>query len=62
LIAVEEAANAGQYGQGFMTAAGWAPGMPPSAVPPGWFPDPGGQGLRYWDGLRWTEHTQARVR
>jgi len=27
--------------------------------PPGWYPDPAGQGSRYWDGGRWTEHTQA---
>jgi hypothetical protein len=24
----------------------------------GWYPDPAGQGSRYWDGTRWTEHTQ----
>lgn len=25
---------------------------------PGWYPDPqGGPGRRYWDGTRWTEHT-----
>ena len=25
---------------------------------PGWYPDPqGGPGRRYWDGARWTEHT-----
>jgi hypothetical protein len=29
------------------------PGGPP---PPGWYPDPGGAGRRYWDGTRWTEH------
>lgn len=27
----------------------------PSAVPPGWYPEPGGD-LRYWDGTEWTEH------
>lgn len=26
--------------------------MPPA----GWFPDPGGAGLRWWDGTRWTDH------
>ena len=27
---------------------------------PGWFPDPYGTGSqRYWDGVRWTPHTQA---
>jgi len=31
-------------------------------VPPGWYPDPTpGTGLvRWWDGYRWTEHTQRR--
>jgi Protein of unknown function (DUF2510) len=28
---------------------------PPAA---GWYPDPAGPGSRYWDGGRWTEHTQ----
>ncbi len=23
----------------------------------GWYPDPTGDGIRYWDGTRWTEHT-----
>jgi hypothetical protein len=29
-----------------------------SLPPAGWFPnpDPGGSGLRWWDGERWTEH------
>lgn len=27
------------------------------AVPPGWYPD-GQGGQRWWDGTRWTEHTQ----
>ncbi len=27
------------------------------AVPAGWYPDPSGQGLRYWDGAAWTAHT-----
>jgi hypothetical protein len=30
----------------------------PVATPAGWHPDPYGQArLRYWDGTRWTEHT-----
>lgn len=28
-----------------------------SYPPPGWYPDPaGGQGVRWWDGYRWTAH------
>ncbi len=23
---------------------------------PGWYPDPHGRGVRYWDGTTWTEH------
>ena len=26
--------------------------------PPGWYQDPSGPGLRWWDGVRWTEHQQ----
>jgi hypothetical protein len=25
-------------------------------TPPGWYPDPEGNGLRYFDGTQWTEH------
>ncbi len=31
-----------------------------SYPPPGWYENPQGNGLRYWDGGRWTEHVQAR--
>jgi hypothetical protein len=24
--------------------------------PPNWYPDPEGDGLRWWDGTQWTEH------
>jgi hypothetical protein len=35
-------------------------GRPPSRTPdPGWYADPGGQGLRWWDGTAWTEHVRA---
>lgn len=38
-------------------AAATAPEQrPPQAQPPsGWYPNPGGAGKRYWDGVRWTE-------
>jgi hypothetical protein len=26
--------------------------------PPGWYQDPTGPGLRWWDGAQWTEHQQ----
>jgi hypothetical protein len=29
----------------------------PTMTPPGWHPDPAGNGLRWWDGNNWTEHT-----
>jgi hypothetical protein len=27
--------------------------------PPGWYPEPGNESLRWWDGQRWTEHRAA---
>lgn len=33
---------------------------PPPVTPASWYPDPVSPGVvRYWDGLRWTEHRQA---
>jgi hypothetical protein len=59
LIAVEEAAAAGRYGPGQMTVSGWVPGPAPGPAPPGWYPDPGREyPWRWWDGGRWTGHTQ----
>ena len=64
LRVVEAAAAAGQYGPGHMTVSGWVPGpvgpvsFPATAVA-GWYPDPGAaHGWRWWDGSRWTQHTQ----
>ncbi|MBY3551826.1 DUF2510 domain-containing protein [Modestobacter lapidis] len=35
------------------------PVPPQSAPPPGFFHDPqGGQFLRWWDGIQWTDMTQ----
>lgn len=54
-------------GQSVQPGATWQPGQayqqyppvtPAPALPPaGWYPDPVGQGLRYWDGGAWTEFT-----
>ncbi len=33
----------------------------PASPQPGWYQDPTGPGLRWWDGNRWTEHQQAAV-
>lgn len=36
--------------------------MPPAPTgpPPGWYADPNGAPVqRWWDGTRWTEHTQT---
>ena len=33
----------------------------PTPLPPAnWYPDPGGQGYRYWDGVGWTMHVSAQ--
>jgi hypothetical protein len=31
--------------------------LPPP--PPGWYPEPGTYGQRWWDGTRWTEHRHS---
>jgi hypothetical protein len=30
-----------------------------SGIPAGWYDDPSGQGLRWWDGAQWTEHVHT---
>jgi hypothetical protein len=37
--------------------------MADEQIPAGWYPDPAGDSskIRYWDGIAWTEHTQAAV-
>ncbi len=37
-----------------LAAAGRTP-----APPPGWYPEPGGTAMRWWDGVRWTEQRHA---
>jgi Protein of unknown function (DUF2510) len=57
VVAVEQAAAAGMIAPWQMAPGGWSAGAGSSWVPPGWHPDPSGtHHLRYWDGLRWTEH------
>ena len=53
-----QSAAYGPYGGGHGPYGG-AYGQYP-AVPPGWYPDPQGPGLRWWDGTRWTEHVADR--
>jgi hypothetical protein len=31
--------------------------VPPGSTPPGWYPNPNGHGLRWWDGRQWTANT-----
>ena len=33
---------------------------PPQPPPAGWYPDPEGSELRWWDGERWTQHQSER--
>lgn len=65
-VPAHAAAPAPDYGQ-MATGAVQAPPAPPAApaapsVPAGWLPDPSGtpDTLRYWDGLRWTQHVAQR--
>ncbi len=30
-----------------------------SGIPAGWYDDPSGAGLRWWDGEQWTEHVHT---
>jgi hypothetical protein len=35
------------------------PPPPPTGPPAGWYPDPDGEGTRWWDGARWTDRTEG---
>src|SRR5947209_17975286 len=35
--------------------------MEGNVVPAGWYEDPNGSGVRYWDGSAWTQHTAAHA-
>jgi len=35
--------------------------QPQSTVAAGWYADPQGAGHRWWDGVRWTEHTKPEA-
>jgi hypothetical protein len=34
----------------------------PEFPPPGWYEDPDGNGMRWWDGSDWTEHREQHAR
>ena len=59
--ATERAARAPSIAGPPPGAAPPPPPAPPGQVEPataaGWYPDPQGEGQRYWDGSKWTEHT-----
>jgi hypothetical protein len=40
-----------------MTRQPQLPRFPRQQWAPGWYPDPSGNGLRWWNGQQWTEHT-----
>ena len=40
-----------------LAAAGAVPAM--TAPAPGWYLEPDGRSLRWWDGVTWTEHRQS---
>lgn len=51
-----------QGGSGDVSQVSAQPSSPPGVVaggpPPGWFPCPRGDGERWWDGQKWTEHVR----
>ena len=49
--------DAGAYAAGGPYGGVSVPAAPAWVPPAGWYADPVGAGLRYWDGNAWTEHT-----
>lgn len=50
----------GAAGRGPEAGHGEGAGEAGTLPPPGWYPDPEADGLRYWDGRQWTEHRAVR--
>ena len=58
---IDESGMAGSFHSWVAPHPGYtAPPSAPPVTPAGWYPDPHGAGLRWWDGWRWTEHVSDR--